>query len=326
MVYEPDKAFADVVFVHGFGGHSVASWQHKETQIFLNEKKEPQDFWPLDWLLHDLKDFRILTFGYRSPAVDGPEQISINDFVVHIGGLLLRGYTAKRGAGDEVLNRPIIWVAQSLGQLLVKKAIIEAGKLRKSESSSDQRLAEICNFSRAILYFGNLVCFNSINEPDGDFDKLLEETEETKEAKETRILKLEVYSLLTQQVVESSGNPMAVLDQIRVPSITSTSSEIKDIAKITEEEDVCYQDLLAKLKNYADMFREDYNREEEKKKILSSMESSEPSKGKTHCSRVLWHLAHLRKLCGTYAGLQRSRGDPGLLNPGGPDGLRVCNA
>ncbi|SPQ25797.1 fd481706-75f0-48d7-87ec-5e8d11456a24 [Thermothielavioides terrestris] len=116
LVHEPHDATADVIFVHGLGGSSWTTWCWRHDSSM---------FWPA-WLQHEqgLSEFRIFTFGYNANWRGPDTPLSILDFAK---GLLIR----MRGFGDEdpsgaqpLGKRPIIFVAHSMGGLVVKKAYV----------------------------------------------------------------------------------------------------------------------------------------------------------------------------------------------------------
>jgi hypothetical protein len=76
VVYEPETdPSLDIIFVHGLGGTSRATWCHN---------RDPEFFWPQKWLPSepDIQTARILSFGYNAQfAAPGPAPITgISDF------------------------------------------------------------------------------------------------------------------------------------------------------------------------------------------------------------------------------------------------------
>lgn len=60
VVYEPSQdRSVDLIFVHGLGGSSRATWTHPQN---------PHSFWPKEWLPAEpaISSARILTFGYNA--------------------------------------------------------------------------------------------------------------------------------------------------------------------------------------------------------------------------------------------------------------------
>lgn len=76
LLHEPETvAPLDIVFIHGIGGTSKATW---------SQDGDPEKFWPQTWLPKEagIKSARILSFGYNATwATTGPTPItSIADF------------------------------------------------------------------------------------------------------------------------------------------------------------------------------------------------------------------------------------------------------
>lgn len=60
IIYEPNTPpYLDIIFVHGLGGSSLATWCHNH---------DPEFFWPYQWLPHEpgIQGARISSFGYDS--------------------------------------------------------------------------------------------------------------------------------------------------------------------------------------------------------------------------------------------------------------------
>ncbi|KAJ9639626.1 hypothetical protein H2204_003696 [Knufia peltigerae] len=121
VLYEPESSpSVDIVFVHGLGGTSRYTW---------SKNGESELFWPREWLPYEseLSTARIMTFGYNahfSAISHGAENIlNISDFAKD----LLFSLKFATGEGQRALNIgsiPIIFVAHSMGGLVVKKAFI----------------------------------------------------------------------------------------------------------------------------------------------------------------------------------------------------------
>lgn len=72
IVYGPTQYKVDIIFVHGLGGTSHMTW---------TKNKDPDLFWPATFLSQesDIKDARILTFGYRADIIKSNDS-SVLDF------------------------------------------------------------------------------------------------------------------------------------------------------------------------------------------------------------------------------------------------------
>ncbi|KAI3393016.1 hypothetical protein diail_4895 [Diaporthe ilicicola] len=112
---EPGQRTVDIIFIHGLGGTSVRTWCRN---------RDPSYLWPKHWLPDeaDLSTARILTFGYHAHFSSKKEQTSLtlNDFATDL--LFRMKYDEET---EERLGQvPIIFVAHSMGGLIVKKAYI----------------------------------------------------------------------------------------------------------------------------------------------------------------------------------------------------------
>lgn len=108
----------DIIFVHGLGGTSKKSWcWNKDTDYF----------WP-EWLAEEdgLTSHRIFTFGYNSDVKGSAANLNVIDFAK---ALLFQMKTFSDGHGQDgnrvpIGRQPIIFVAHSMGGLVVKKAYV----------------------------------------------------------------------------------------------------------------------------------------------------------------------------------------------------------
>ena len=160
---EDHPFIADVIFVHGLQGHPRRTWQSKsnaesstrprkrfrpfswkDTEVIAHD--DPTPFWPADILSQDLKDVRILTFGYDSKVTKGFMALTSKNGIFQHGNSFLRAVGRARIGHRQ---RPIVFVAHSLGGLVVKQALIEA---RKQTHEPD--LLDIYDSTHAIIFFG----------------------------------------------------------------------------------------------------------------------------------------------------------------------------
>jgi hypothetical protein len=96
VIYEPETGpSADIIFVHGLGGTSRATWCYN---------RDPDFFWPGKWLPLEpgMQTARILSFGYNAQfAAPGPAPITgISDFAKD----LLFGMKFAKNEGLEELG------------------------------------------------------------------------------------------------------------------------------------------------------------------------------------------------------------------------------
>ena len=145
VLYQPEgrNPSADIIFVHGLQGHPQRTWQSSKDSC------SPRAiYWPRDLLSHDRGDARILTYGYDSRIshfFTGPaNQMNISQH----GEALLNSVAGER-LRSKLQGRPIIFVAHSLGGLLVKEALIESKKQQYNPGKTD-----IYASTQAIVFFG----------------------------------------------------------------------------------------------------------------------------------------------------------------------------
>ena len=128
------EAKVDIVAVHGLDpfnnpNHAEDTWTAPNGKLWLR-----------DFLPHRAKTIRVLLYGYNSSAVFGAST------------------TGVHGAAENLLNylrierkdnpdRPIVWVAHSLGGIVVEKAIITA-------YVSGEHFGGIHDATRGVIFFG----------------------------------------------------------------------------------------------------------------------------------------------------------------------------
>ncbi|KAL8846107.1 MAG: hypothetical protein Q9221_008775 [Calogaya cf. arnoldii] len=113
LVHNIQDAVCDIIFVHGLGGSALKTWSWK---------RDTAQFWPA-WLSDDeqLYKMRVFTFGYNSNFKGGATNLNITDFAKD---LLFHLLTFSQADLNPIGGRPIIFVAHSMGGLVVKKAHI----------------------------------------------------------------------------------------------------------------------------------------------------------------------------------------------------------
>ncbi|KAK2601581.1 hypothetical protein QQS21_004899 [Conoideocrella luteorostrata] len=122
-LYQPEggKTEVDIVFVHGLGGDRIDTWTWRDKDL------DDTTFWPGDreLLPTDCPTARILSFGYNADIAkfypESSKTISPTLTIDDYSTALLESLRQLRG--DEDLNRPIIFVAHSMGGLVVANAL-----------------------------------------------------------------------------------------------------------------------------------------------------------------------------------------------------------
>lgn len=105
----------DIVLVHGLNGCPEKTWTAKNGV-----------FWPIDLLPASLKDVHanVLVYGYNADVYSNKNDQSASDNFIHqhAQSLVTTLTLYRRSVGSS--KNPIIWVAHSLGGILVKKALL----------------------------------------------------------------------------------------------------------------------------------------------------------------------------------------------------------
>ncbi|GAW10773.1 hypothetical protein ANO14919_001080 [Xylariales sp. No.14919] len=104
---------ADIVAVHGLNGKARDTWKHQESGML----------WLEDFLPEVIPQARIMTFGYNSSLLLSHSKGRIEEFARQ---LLDKLWEMRNSL--ETRKRPLIFVAHSLGGIVVKKALILASE------------------------------------------------------------------------------------------------------------------------------------------------------------------------------------------------------
>jgi pimeloyl-ACP methyl ester carboxylesterase len=99
----PAEVRLSIVFIHGLNGEAFSTWQSDKM------------LWPKHLIPKDFPHARVFSIGYEAPVRSFPDPL----FADTIAENLLGTMTKARHA-EQVPYRPIIWVAHSLGGLLLK--------------------------------------------------------------------------------------------------------------------------------------------------------------------------------------------------------------
>ncbi|KAJ5501025.1 hypothetical protein N7527_012146 [Penicillium freii] len=130
----PDAKF-DICFVHGLTGNRESTWTAQGHSM-------P---WPKTLLPPNLRQTRIITYGYDA-YVTQKSVASSNRLIDHATNLL-NDLTDDRDSGN-ASDRPLIFVAHSLGGLVCKKAIL------LSRNNPQPHLRGIFDCAKGIVFMG----------------------------------------------------------------------------------------------------------------------------------------------------------------------------
>ncbi|KAI9748072.1 MAG: hypothetical protein M4579_007319, partial [Chaenotheca gracillima] len=141
VAYAPTSSpSTDVIFIHGLGGTSQASWSWQ---------RDIAHFWPGKWLPKEegFRTARILSFGYDAHFKSGGSGVvsSISDFAKDLLFCMKFG-TTEDSQQLHLGKRPIIIVAHSMGGLIAKKACVFG--------QNDQHYQDMIRSVQAILFLG----------------------------------------------------------------------------------------------------------------------------------------------------------------------------
>ncbi|KAL8952472.1 MAG: hypothetical protein Q9222_001613 [Ikaeria aurantiellina] len=129
----PEEAVVDICFVHGIGGGNVSTWASKD------------NCWPRDLLPNDIPDARIISWGYKAKVAEFWSVVSQDSAEKHANNLTASLVSDR---AKHKTQRPIIFVAHSLGGLVCAQALLEA------HGSSEENDKAIQEFTRCIAFLG----------------------------------------------------------------------------------------------------------------------------------------------------------------------------
>ncbi|XP_051907996.1 protein SERAC1 isoform X1 [Hippocampus zosterae] len=139
---------ADVLFIHGIMGAAFKTWRQRDRNALQDENDEDSgddytECWPKTWLAADCPNLRVLSVEYDSHLSDWvaecPAENQRKSLAFRSRELLKKLKMA--GVGD----RPVVWVAHSMGGLLVKKMLIDA--------SEDPDMSDLFQNTKGILFY-----------------------------------------------------------------------------------------------------------------------------------------------------------------------------
>ena len=166
--------FFSIVLVHGFTGHPLRTWKHKTEYVNQNpgqgssdgcqpptkkarfsamisfHKEKPDRkyiYWPRDLIPKSLPTARVFVYGYDTNVRHALGSPISKNTVYDIAFDFLQSLEAERHSQP---LRPLVFVAHSLGGIVVKEA------LRRSHGfeSHHAHLHQIYAATAAILFFG----------------------------------------------------------------------------------------------------------------------------------------------------------------------------
>ncbi|KAH7200662.1 Alpha/Beta hydrolase protein [Fusarium oxysporum] len=109
--HNADKPDIDIVFIHGLRGHREETW------------KKDGILWPKDLLAVDIKNCRIMSFGYDAGVIHSDTAEVTQGSLENVARSLCALLVAARNTAESA-ERPIILVAHSLGGLVCAEAVV----------------------------------------------------------------------------------------------------------------------------------------------------------------------------------------------------------
>ncbi|ETS83590.1 hypothetical protein PFICI_05466 [Pestalotiopsis fici W106-1] len=125
----------DIIFVHGLRGSARKTWSKGNI------------CWPRDLLKDDIRSARVITWGYDADVAHFFSNASQESIFGHADTLL--GDLARL---RQDITRPIVFVAHSLGGLIVKAALIKSAEYKSH--NRHPRQAEIYASTCGVAFFG----------------------------------------------------------------------------------------------------------------------------------------------------------------------------
>ncbi|KAF1911408.1 hypothetical protein BDU57DRAFT_103208 [Ampelomyces quisqualis] len=119
----------DICFVHGLGGSARSTWTAYDKEM------DKTIFWPKDLLCKSFPRARILLYGYET-KVHSLCWLADRTLYHHASHLLSDLSTARQNCQD----RPLLFVAHSLGGLVVKSALVFAQGLASTSDNTDRKI------------------------------------------------------------------------------------------------------------------------------------------------------------------------------------------
>ncbi|KAL8907863.1 MAG: hypothetical protein Q9171_005688 [Xanthocarpia ochracea] len=126
-------ADVDVPAVPSLGSHAMGSWKSPDNN----------DLWLRDYLPDDVRNIRVLLYGYDTSILGNDSKDSIEN----LGSRFLESIKAFRAENAD--RRPIVFIGHSLGGLLIKEALVHA----RNRSADPQNL-DLCKACYGLLFFG----------------------------------------------------------------------------------------------------------------------------------------------------------------------------
>lgn len=139
---------ADVLFIHGILGAAFKTWRQKDRNTLsegddIESTNDYTECWPKSWLAVDCPNIRVLSVEYDTHLSDWtsscPAENQRKSIAYRSQELLKK--LLQAGVGQ----RPVVWVAHSMGGLLVKKMLLDAAE--------DPEMQNLLKNTKGILFY-----------------------------------------------------------------------------------------------------------------------------------------------------------------------------
>lgn len=129
-VASASQPLGDIVFVHGLGGHHKTTWMAKPSS--------EDTFW-LAWVATEFQDYNVWSLEYdASPSHWWGSQMDLPDRAINVADLFHQ---------NAIGTRPVVFVAHSLGGLVIKQVLHAA-----YQPGAAKRVVEISENTRGIAF------------------------------------------------------------------------------------------------------------------------------------------------------------------------------
>ncbi|OAL38089.1 hypothetical protein AYO20_02541 [Fonsecaea nubica] len=135
VLHDNSEATVDICFVHGLTGNRDTTWT-------AQGQSQP---WPLALLAPQLRSARILTYGYDAYVVK--RSVASSNRLIDHASNLLNDLTTDRASHD-ASDRPLIFVAHSLGGLVCKESILQ------SRNNPEGHLKKMFECIKGVIFMG----------------------------------------------------------------------------------------------------------------------------------------------------------------------------
>ncbi|KIW29919.1 uncharacterized protein PV07_05704 [Cladophialophora immunda] len=143
VIHAAEDAVVDIIFVHGLTGHRIETWTCRS--------KGKACFWPVDLLSKDFPRSRIATWGYDARVTNWRpfHTVGTSDVQQHAQMLCLDIVNMRER--DNTQERPLLFLAHSLGGIVCKSALLYSAH---ADALETRRVKSITESTLGIMFFG----------------------------------------------------------------------------------------------------------------------------------------------------------------------------